>query len=297
MKQMNILSYWVFRCLLCSKGWLMQRRISFMGLICSQSPFPSLEDSGSLTAPFPRSLSPTGRLLFVCLGGQHTTSSQLLSFLKNFIYLFAFGYAESSLLCGLFSSCSRQYSPATVCRLSCPSAYGIFPDQGLNWWSPHCKANSQPQDHQGSPSSKLLPFFMSPFYYQVLWESGDFFWSLAEWSASSASSFEAVPQNGPPGATDQATFSPEHQSRSLSESRFEGLSAALSHTHSLPCPSPFILSEGFSDHLVFSHFYNCRHLQFSITCFPLAVSFTLGKWLTKTVSSPGLNFHRIILKV
>ena len=74
--------------------------------------------------------------------------------LKNlFIYLFTFGCAESSLLHGLFSSCSRRYSPATVCRLSCPAAYGIFPDQGVNWRPPppQCKANSQPLDHQGSP--------------------------------------------------------------------------------------------------------------------------------------------------
>ena len=130
-----------------------------MGLICSQSlPFPSLEDSGSFTVTFSKSLSPTSCLLFVCLGGQHPTSFQLL-----------------------------------------------------------------------------------PSFCQILWE-GDFFWSLAERSSSSVSSFEVVPQNGPPVATDQATFFPEHHSRSLSESMFEGLSVAIvSHPVSTARPSPVLL--------------------------------------------------------
>ena len=36
-------------------------------------------------------------------------------------------------------------------RLSCPTACGIFPDQGLNRCPLHCKANSQPLDPQGGP--------------------------------------------------------------------------------------------------------------------------------------------------
>jgi len=68
--------------------------------------------------------------------------------LKNlFIYLFTFGCAESSLLHGLFSSCSRRYSPATVCRLSCPAAYGIFPDQGVNWRPPPAPNARQTPNH------------------------------------------------------------------------------------------------------------------------------------------------------
>ena len=111
------------------------------------------------------------------------------------------------------------------------------------WLPPLCVPRGRAHH---TTSSQLLPSFC-----QILWEGGDFFWSLAEWSPSSVSSFEVVPQNGPPGATDQATFSPEHQSRSLSESRFEGLSVAIvSHPQSLLqgplCPSPFILSEAFS---------------------------------------------------
>ena len=34
--------------------------------------------------------------------------------------------------------------------LSCPVAYGIFPDQGLNPCCLHWWADSQPLDHQGS---------------------------------------------------------------------------------------------------------------------------------------------------
>ena len=41
-----------------------------------------------------------------------------------------------------FSSCGVKFS--------C-SACGIFPDQGLNWCPLHCKADSQPLNHQGNP--------------------------------------------------------------------------------------------------------------------------------------------------
>ena len=36
-------------------------------------------------------------------------------------------------------------------RLSCPEACGIFPDQGSNLYPLHCKVDSQPLGHQGSP--------------------------------------------------------------------------------------------------------------------------------------------------
>ena len=39
--------------------------------------------------------------------------------------------------------------------LSCPTACGIFPDQGLNPCPLHWQVESQPLDHQGSPSSCL----------------------------------------------------------------------------------------------------------------------------------------------
>ena len=35
--------------------------------------------------------------------------------------------------------------------LSCPEAYGIFPDQGLNPCPLHWQVDSSPLDHQGSP--------------------------------------------------------------------------------------------------------------------------------------------------
>ena len=40
--------------------------------------------------------------------------------------------------------------------LSCSTACGIFPDQGLNQWLLHCKADYYKPDHQGSPSSPLI---------------------------------------------------------------------------------------------------------------------------------------------
>ena len=36
-------------------------------------------------------------------------------------------------------------------RVSCPAACGTFPDQGSNQCPFHCKADSVPLDHQGSP--------------------------------------------------------------------------------------------------------------------------------------------------
>ena len=39
---------------------------------------------------------------------------------------------------------------------SCTGAYGIFPDQGLNYCPLHWKADSQPLDHQGSPLTSVL---------------------------------------------------------------------------------------------------------------------------------------------
>ena len=96
--------------------------------------------------------------------------------------LFIFGCAGSSLLRGLFSSCSKQgllsscvrashfrgfsycRADALECvgfgscgsqtlehRLSCSAVCGIFLDQGLNSCLLHWQANSLPLNRQGSP--------------------------------------------------------------------------------------------------------------------------------------------------
>ena len=90
------------------------------------------------------------------------------------------GCVASSLLCGLLqlrspgflmqwlllvqsagsgaagaSSCGSQAliagSVVVAHGLSCSVARGIFPEQGLNQCPSHCKADSQPVDHQGRP--------------------------------------------------------------------------------------------------------------------------------------------------
>ena len=47
-------------------------------------------------------------------------------------------------------------SVVVVHGLSCAGAYGIFPDQGLNWCPLHWKVDSQALDHPGSPLSAVL---------------------------------------------------------------------------------------------------------------------------------------------
>ena len=121
------------------------------------------------------------------------------SFLNNFIYLFIWGCAGSSLLCGLFSCCSERgllsscgartsdCSGFSCCRalavghegfssfrpqalstgsvvvvlgLSCSPARGIFPDQGLNLCLLHWQADSLPLSHQGRASrSQFLKMY------------------------------------------------------------------------------------------------------------------------------------------
>ena len=93
---------------------------------------------------------------------------------------------------GLLSSCGAQASPwgglsrcrawvcglqlfwpvgsvVVACRLSCPAACGIVPDQGSNPWLLNWQEDSLPLSHQGSPS----PEFLTPrnnfvFRHQVL---------------------------------------------------------------------------------------------------------------------------------
>ena len=43
-----------------------------------------------------------------------------------------------------------------VHRLRCPEACGIFPDQGSNLYPLHCRVDSQPLGHQGSPETSFL---------------------------------------------------------------------------------------------------------------------------------------------
>ena len=49
-------------------------------------------------------------------------------------------------------------------RLSCPLACEIFLDQGLNLWPLHRQADSQPLDHQGSPSFVTLNAVCRPLF-------------------------------------------------------------------------------------------------------------------------------------
>ena len=43
-----------------------------------------------------------------------------------------------------------------ACRLTCPTACGILPDQGLNLCPLHWQVNSQSLNHQGSPVERFL---------------------------------------------------------------------------------------------------------------------------------------------
>ena len=46
-------------------------------------------------------------------------------------------------------------SVAVLHRVSCPAAFGIFPDQGSNLCPLHRQVDSQPLDHQGNPTMLL----------------------------------------------------------------------------------------------------------------------------------------------
>ena len=83
------------------------------------------------------------------------------------------------LCCSGFSclgACSlgTQTSVVAAQWLSCSTASGIFPDQGLNQCLLHCKADSYKPDHQGSPSSPLIMgIFLNSWYlgiYESRWE-------------------------------------------------------------------------------------------------------------------------------
>ena len=56
----------------------------------------------------------------------------------------------SDFSCGAWAL-GAQASVVVACRLSCPVACGIFPDQGSNSYPLHWQADSSPLSHQGSP--------------------------------------------------------------------------------------------------------------------------------------------------
>ena len=63
--------------------------------------------------------------------------------------------------CGGFSCCRARVlgtraSVVAACRLSCPAAWGIFKDQGLNPYPLHWQSDSSPLDHHGSPLTNIL---------------------------------------------------------------------------------------------------------------------------------------------
>ena len=70
--------------------------------------------------------------------------------------------ASLQLQCAAFSSCGAQArstwtSAVRVLMLSCPAAWGIFPDHGWNLCPLHSQVDSKPLDHQGNP--RLLLHF------------------------------------------------------------------------------------------------------------------------------------------
>ena len=117
----------------------------------------------------------------------------MIDFFNDFIYLFIFGCAGSSLLLGLSSSCSEQVSHCRASlaavrrlqgaraavvspglestgsivvthRLSCSAACGIFPDHGSNPCLLHWQANSLPLSHQETADNR----FFGPFYMKII---------------------------------------------------------------------------------------------------------------------------------
>ena len=76
-----------------------------------------------------------------------------------------------------FSSCGTwflEFRSVVAHRLSCPAAYGILPDQGLNPCPLHCQADSQPLEHQGSPFLNSWGLYYST---NILIQ----FWVLISW--------------------------------------------------------------------------------------------------------------------
>ena len=80
--------------------------------------------------------------------------------------------------CGDFSCCraealGSQASIAVVHGLSCSSACGIFPDQGLNPSPMHWQVSSYPLYHQGSspPSFPAFSFTITDTFFRVYIQS------------------------------------------------------------------------------------------------------------------------------
>ena len=66
----------------------------------------------------------------------------------------------------LLQSTSSRHAGSVVVthRPSCSTAFGIFPDQGLNPCPLHWQADSQPLGHQGSPANFLIHLAVLIYY-------------------------------------------------------------------------------------------------------------------------------------
>ena len=100
------------------------------------------------------------------------SKSSSVDFLKNYLFIYLFLAALGLHCCvqashwGGFSCCRAQAlgctgSVGVAHDLSCSVARGIFPDQESNPCSLHWQADSQPLDHQGSPTDVFLSCSLS----------------------------------------------------------------------------------------------------------------------------------------
>ena len=64
--------------------------------------------------------------------------------------------------------------------LSCSTACGIFWDQGWNRPPVHCKADSQPLEHQGSPTEKFICSHVIPKTSSILTYLFNSSWQICE---------------------------------------------------------------------------------------------------------------------
>ena len=104
----------------------------------------------------------------------------LFYFWLHWVFLAVRGLFSSCSKWRLLFSCSAQASPGggfscgaqalghvgsvvLAYGVSCLAACGLLPDQGLNQYLLHCKADSQPLDHQGSPRGALFLIFFQSF--------------------------------------------------------------------------------------------------------------------------------------
>ena len=118
----------------------------------------------------------------------------MLFYFKNYFCSFIFGGLSLVFVaaCGLYLIAVSQGSPlfavsqllivvaslvknklqsigweVVALGLSCPTACGIFPDQGSNTCPLTWQADSLPLDHQGSPVCYFFTYIFSPTSYKV----------------------------------------------------------------------------------------------------------------------------------